>query len=125
MRKKNLSIHLTLSIIFLITAPLASAQTGTGINREDVARIYNLQELFVNVLVAAGGLIGIAFFAMIVIGGVRYLLSAGDPKALQSAKGTLTFAVVGLALFALSFTILVILGVFTGVDLTRFRIRIY
>jgi hypothetical protein len=124
MRKKNLSIHLTLSIIFLITAPLASAQTGTGINSEDVARISNLQELFVNVLVAAGGLIGIAFFAMIVIGGVRYLLSAGDPKALQSAKGTLTFAVVGLALFALSFTILVILGVFTGVDLTRFRIRI-
>lgn len=120
MHKKNLSIFLTLSTIFLITTPSASAQ----ISRQDVARLSNLQELFVNVLAAAGGLIGIAFFAMMVIGGVRYLLSAGDPKALQSAKGTLTFAVVGLALFALSFTILLILGVLTGVDFTQFRIRI-
>ena len=43
-------------------------------------------------------LIGAISILMVVIGGLRYVLSAGDPKATAAAKDTILYAVVGLVL---------------------------
>lgn len=89
-----------------------------------VAVINDFEIIFSSIVSIAGILIGFAFFIMVVIGGVRFLLSGGDPKALQAAKGTLTWGIIGLALFALSFTILLLIQIFTGVNVTIFRLSI-
>jgi len=51
---------------------------------------------------AAGGLI---FFAMLILGGLKYLSSAGDEKAAASARATLTNAFFGLVIMVASFLV--------------------
>jgi Type IV secretion system pilin len=89
---------------------------------QDVATICSLEPIFNNVVGAAGALVGFAFFVMLIMGGIRLLMSGGDPKAVAAAKGTLTWAIAGLAFFALSFTILLLIEAFTGVTVTKFQV---
>jgi hypothetical protein len=51
-----------------------------------------LQE-FLNVFLFASG---IASFIFIILGGVRYITSTGDPARIESAKTTVLYAVIGL-----------------------------
>lgn len=49
--------------------------------------------------------LGIIAVVIIVIGGIRYTLSGGDSSAVQSAKNTILYAVVGLVIAMLAFAI--------------------
>lgn len=51
------------------------------------------------------GIIGAISFLMIVIAGFRYVLSDGDANAMAKAKGTIIYALVGLAVSFLAFAI--------------------
>lgn len=55
--------------------------------------------------------------AYILIGGVKWVTSAGDKQKLQNARMTLTHAIIGLLLVFFSFVIIQLLGKFFGVDL--------
>lgn len=57
---------------------------------------------------------------MLIVGGIKYLTSGGDSKAIGSAGGTITWALLGILFMALAWIILLILKGFTGVDLTNF-----
>lgn len=50
--------------------------------------------------------IGVAAVIIIIIAGLKYITSAGDPKAIASAKDTLLYAVIGIVLFLTSQAIL-------------------
>ncbi|MBI2798402.1 hypothetical protein HYX70_03880 [Candidatus Saccharibacteria bacterium] len=50
-------------------------------------------------------IIGAAAVIMIVIGGLKYVLSQGDENGLRSAKDTIIYAVVGLVVALLAFVI--------------------
>ena len=50
-------------------------------------------------------IIGIVAVVMIVIGGFRYVVSSGDSSAVTSAKNTIMFAVIGLVVAGLAYTI--------------------
>lgn len=89
----------------------------------DVATLAGLECAFANVISVALALSAIVIFVMFLIGGLRYLASGGDPKAVESAKATLTHAVAGLVILVLAFVVLVLLKNITGVDVTKFRVR--
>jgi hypothetical protein len=46
--------------------------------------------------------VGIAAVVMIIVGGLKYITSAGDSNQISSAKSTLTYAIVGLVVAALA-----------------------
>jgi len=50
-------------------------------------------------------LIGAIAVIMIIIGGIRYTLSAGDQTALASAKNTILYAIVGLIVAIMAYAI--------------------
>jgi hypothetical protein len=54
----------------------------------------------------AGGLVGLLVIMMLIIGGIRYITSAGNPKLVAAAKNQITNAIIGLVLFALMLAIL-------------------
>ena len=91
-------------------------------NAEDVATIRCLEPLFKNVVQGGVALVGIALFIMILNSGFRYLTSAGDPKKLAAARGSLTNAVVGVVLIAVGYLILRTIEIFTGVPVTIFKV---
>lgn len=81
-----------------------------------VATLQCLEAVFANVLISITGLAGIALFVMLSIGGFRYLTSGGDPKAAESAKHTMTYALLGMGLMGIAYVVFVLIGNFTGVE---------
>lgn len=57
-----------------------------------------LETIFQNLIDAAFALGGLVCFVYILVGAFRYMNSGGDDKAVQAAKNTLTFAIVGLVI---------------------------
>jgi hypothetical protein len=57
---------------------------------------------------------GVLVFFTFIIGGFKYLTSGGDPKAVQAAHSTLTYAVLGLIFTVLAFIFLLIISYVTG-----------
>jgi hypothetical protein len=89
---------------------------------DEAATIRCLEPLFKNVVQGVVALVGIALFIMILNSGFRYLTSAGDPKKLEAARGSLTNAVVGVVLIAVGYLILKTIEIFTGVPVTVFSV---
>ena len=50
-------------------------------------------------------IVGIIAVVMLIIGGIKYLLSGGDAKKVTDAKNTVLYAIIGLVVCLLSFAI--------------------
>lgn len=81
-----------------------------------------MELVFVNVVRAAIALAGVVLFVLLLVGGIKYITSGGDPKATEGAQKTITYAIGGLILILLSYLILVLIHTITGVDVTKFVI---
>ncbi len=59
---------------------------------------------------------------MLILGGFSYMSAGGDPKAMEGAKKTLTYAIGGMILLALSLLVFRVIEAFTGINLLEFKI---
>lgn len=87
-----------------------------------VATLQCFECIFQNILhyvIQAGGIVA---FIFLIIGGFKYLTAGGDPKKAESARNTLTYAILGLVLLILAWFILYFVKNFTGVDVHIFKI---
>ncbi len=131
----NQTVHklfrtLTLVALFLTVAlglpTQAHAQTqawgnvcvagNEGYGSGDVATIQGFQCLLGNILTIIFTLIGFAGLLMLIIGSFRYLLSGGNSKGTESAKNTITYAVIGLVVALSALIIVNLIAAFTGID---------
>ncbi len=98
------------------------AQAGVQ-NIGGIATLKGLEGVFQNALAALLGLAGILLFIMLIWGGIKFITGGGDPKAIEEAKKTLTYAIGGIVLLALSYLFLRFIGVFTGqLNILNFQI---
>lgn len=81
----------------------------------EVATIQGLECVFSNVVSVVVSLAGLAVFIVLLVGGLKYLTSGGDPKAQEQAKNTMTYAVFGLVLIVAAYLILNFISTFTGI----------
>ncbi len=91
-------------------------------NYEGVAFLRGLEGVYQSFIVVALVLAAIALFIMLILGGYKYITSGGNPKNIESAKRTLTTAILGMVLVASAYLILRFIGVFTGADIEFFRV---
>jgi len=103
---------------------LAQQPTYHDTSGVEPATLRDFEATFYNLLLAVISFAGVIVFIMLIIGGLRYITSGGDPKSTESAKDTITFAIGGLLVVALAFVIVRLVGDFVGVDLTNFRVWI-
>lgn len=89
-----------------------------------VATIADLGGIFTNIVQDLVGFAGIALFIMLLVGGFRYITAGGDPKAVDAAQKTITYAIMGLVLILASYLILVLIKLITGVDVTTFKVTL-
>lgn len=59
-----------------------------------------------NLLSVVSGIFILALLIMFIVGSLRLITSGGSPEKLKSAKGTLTYAILGFILFISSYLIL-------------------
>jgi len=82
---------------------------------QDVATIQGIVCLLANVLSIILTGIGIAGFIMMIVGALKYMI-LGSSEGAKSAKGTMTYAAIGLVVALGSFIIMRIISEFTGMD---------
>lgn len=88
------------------------------------AGLSEIEDTVGNVISVIVGLGFIAMLVMLVFAGIKYLTSGGEPKALQAAHSTLSWAILGIFFLAIAWLILQLVAAFTGIDITIFNIKI-
>lgn len=89
-----------------VTCPDGSLQTTAptlaGCNVSGGNTLMSSLQVIINVVI---GVLGFVSVAMIVLGGVQYVTSAGDSSKTKKAKDTIMYAVIGLVVAILAFAI--------------------
>lgn len=74
--------------------------------------------IFINNIVQMVMVIGgLLFFGLLVFGGIQYLTSTGNEDAVERARNTITYAIIGLVIIAAAWFIVSILETVLGVDI--------
>lgn len=76
-----------------------------------------------NVISVIAGLGFIATMVLVVMAGFKYLTSGGEPKAIQAAHYTLTWAFLGIFFMIVAWIMLQLIASFTGINITVFDIK--
>ncbi|MEX0617220.1 MAG: dockerin type I domain-containing protein [Candidatus Woykebacteria bacterium] len=79
-----------------------------------------LGTLLTSVITFALAAAGLVFFAMLLWGGMRYMLSRGDDKIIVESRQTLTNAVIGLLIVISSFAIIKLVSIATSANILVF-----
>lgn len=88
---------------------------------DQIATISCIPEMFVGIITLLLMFSGAVAVILIIFGGFKFMTSQGDEKAVDSGKKTITWAVIGLILILMSFTILRFVSQITGVScITKF-----
>ena len=62
----------------------------------------SLDSTITNVINLMSVVVGVAAVVMIIVGGLRYIISAGKDESVKTAKNTILYAIIGLVIVALA-----------------------
>lgn len=110
-----LLIVLALAATFSLSPQLALASCDNPVDAEEAIRCganqvggednaepQNLSQTIENIINIFSVIIGVIAVIMIMVGGLRYITSAGDSNRIASAKNTIVMALIGLIIVALA-----------------------
>ncbi len=87
-----------------------------------VATLQCFEDIFRNLLQSIIPLAGLAAFVLLLVGGFKYLSSAGDPKKVQEATGMITGTIIGIAVAVGVWFVFQLIKAITGVDVLKFTV---
>ena len=80
-----------------------SGGVGGGINAADTGENpVNLETVIQNVIRVLLFIVGVAAVIMLIVGAIRYAVSAGDQQAVANAKNTILYAIIGVIVAVLA-----------------------
>lgn len=80
----------------------AEVWQASGCDNDTDDKLPQIIVSILNAIILVSGLVATVF---VLIGGINYMTSAGDPSKVEKAKKTILYACIGLAICALSFAI--------------------
>ncbi len=89
---------------------------GCNIKFGDVPELGCLGAIVIRVLDMVFFFLGAVVVIYLIFGALKFVTSGGDPKAVTSAKNTMTYAILGLIIILLSFLVLNFIGNFLGLE---------
>lgn len=106
----------TFSVEETVTPPLAVGPDSAPFSIKDFfspARIFsNFGQLATDVVLILTSIASGLVLIFVVIAGIKFVTSSGDPKKIESARSTITYAIIGIAVVILAFVIVRILQFF-------------
>jgi len=101
--------------MLLFVNPIYNPALRESMGKGEGAIIFgNLISRIIKVFLIGGVLL---CFLYLMLGGFQWITSGGEKEGVQSAKQKITQAIVGLAILACSWAIIVLLGKFLGIQL--------
>lgn len=129
---KNVFKSLLIAIILtkiLFPSPVSAQQVWNGVcvgaegvmenKATDVATIQGFQCLIANSFSVIITVIGLAGFVMFVFGAFQWMLSGNNSKGVETARQSMTYAVIGIVVALSGFIIINLIAEFTGIDAIR------
>ena len=99
-----ISLFLTIAILVVPLAVGAQfnppASGGTGLPSDNTATAFIFR--IIQILLAVAGVVAVIF---LIIGGFRYITAGGNEETAESARKTLTNAIIGIVIIILAFVI--------------------
>ena len=95
----------TTAVVGLIAIPMIASATGGGFTKvppfigTSSGTLISAITKIVNALLTLAAVVAAIF---VIIGGVRYITAQGDEDAIEAAKNTVIYAVIGVVVIALS-----------------------
>lgn len=86
---------------------------------QDVATIQGIQCLVANLFSIIITVIGLAGFVMFVWGAFQWMLSGNNTKGVETAKQSMTYAIIGIVVALSGFIIINLIAAFTGVSVIK------
>jgi hypothetical protein len=80
----------------------------------EVVNLTCIPILLGNLLFWLLGLVGLVAVIFVIYGGAKFILSGGDPKQVEGARKTITYALIGLAVVIMAAVIVNLIGTITG-----------
>lgn len=117
MMRKIILTGLSVSLLIIIAATPALADFA-GVSDPLGGKFGTVGEIISALLTPIFALAAMLALLFLIWGGIRYMMSRGDPKAVDAARSTITSAVIGLLIVLLSATIFFIIS-------TVFKIKIF
>lgn len=116
------------SVFLLLLSPTAALAQDVAVEEylgvpckyvvsgQEVLSLGCIPALFMNIFTFAVSAAGVVALFMLVWSGYKIVFSGGDPKQLEGARQTATYAIIGLVLVILSYFILSFIGMITGLE---------
>lgn len=102
---------------FLLTQQIQLNQNlGTAFQGAASLTVSGMVSGFIRLVLVVAGL---AFFFILVIGGIKYILSGGDKAHTEGARGQITAALVGLVIVFSAWAIIQLINTFFGVNILQ------
>ena len=122
----SLLIALVLSAILFPTQVHAQSDWSgvcvggaVGEHGKDVATIQGAQCLIANAFSVILTVIGLAGFVMFIFGAFQWMLSGSNSKGVDTARQSMTYAVIGIVVSLSGFIIINLISAFTGVNIIK------
>lgn len=93
----------------------AQQKDATGKIISEVATLSCVPIIFLNLLSALLAFAGLTSLIMFIMGGFKFMNSAGDPKKIEGARNNFVFGIIGLAIVLSSFLIINVISTVTQV----------
>lgn len=107
--KKSLAFGTEVGLASMMLTQVAFAsELSDGVSSNPVGssnKLFGSGGLFNKVTNALIFVIGAVSVLMLIIGGLRYVLSAGNSSSVEGAKNTILFAIIGIVVAAMAFAI--------------------
>lgn len=84
------------------------------VTSKGVATLNCVPALFLNIVQALLNFSGVVALFFVILAGFKFITSSGDPKQVEGARQTLTYAIIGLVVILLSFFIINLIAGITG-----------
>lgn len=91
--------------IFKVIAQIEIPEDSLVIPKNDLGDPSQSRETVTTILSLAFGVLGSAAFVIMVLAGMKFVLSRGSPDAVAKARNTIIYAAAGVVLSMLSFAI--------------------
>jgi len=127
---KRLSAYSSLLFVFVLSqiftpAVFAQVQEWGECVVDGVPTLQCLEVVYSNILYISGGILMMILFVMLVYGAFTYLTSMGDSAKMQNGQKIITWAIIGVVIYAASYLVLLIIDVaFLGGKGNIFKLNI-
>ena len=115
--KEKLSLSALIAPVYAATGDTVKLVPGGGTGQFDQLVGITVPGIISGAISLVMLVVALVFFFMLVLGGLKWVMSGGDQKAVEAARSQITNALIGLAIVFAAWAIMKLIAIVFGVDI--------